>query len=100
MDILAYVEDFEWDAGNARKSVDKHGISREEAEEAFENEPLLLAEDPRHSAAEPRFHALGRTNQGLALQIAFTLRSEGRSIRVISVRRMNRKERILYERNA
>ena len=99
MDILALVEGFEWDAGNAHKSVDKHGISRDEAEEAFANEPLLLADDPRHSIAEPRFHALGRTNQGLALQIAFTLRSGGRTIRIISVRRMNRKERTFYERS-
>jgi uncharacterized DUF497 family protein len=52
------VAGFEWDAGNARKSVDKHGVSQAEAEEAFFNQPLLVLEDDRHSGAEVRFHAL------------------------------------------
>ena len=52
---------FDWDAGNARKNVDKHGVSEAAAEQVFFGEPLLLLEDERHSGAEPRIHALGRT---------------------------------------
>ena len=55
---------FDWDAGNERKSVDKHGVSQTEAEQAFFNQPLLVLEDERHSADESRFHALGRTEAG------------------------------------
>ena len=100
MDILTHVEGFEWDAGNLRKSADKHGVSPDEAQQVFDNEPLLLLDDPHHSQIEPRFHALGKTDDGLELHITFTLRSEGRSIRIISVRRMNRKERAIYAGSA
>ena len=94
---LTRIEGFDWDDGNSRKSTEKHGVSQAEAEQAFFNEPLLLLEDVRHSLGEPRFHALGSTDQGRLLHIAFTLRSEGRLLRVISARDMHRKERHRYE---
>jgi uncharacterized protein len=49
---------FDWDAGNERKSVDKHRVRQTEAEQAFFNQPLLVLEDERDSADELRFHAL------------------------------------------
>jgi len=87
---------FQWDAGNARKSVDKHGVSQTEAEQVFFNEPLLTVSDAAHSA-EQRFHALGHTEDGRRLHITFTLREDGTKIRVISARDMSRKERGYYE---
>lgn len=87
---------FEWDAGNARKSVDKHGVSQAESEQVFFNEPLLMLEDARHSLVEPRFHALGQTNDGRRLHVTFTLRRNDTLIRVISARDMHRKERTVY----
>ena len=50
---------FDWDAGNARKSSDKHEVSQAEAEQVFFNVPLSVVPDARHSSDEPRFHALG-----------------------------------------
>jgi len=94
---LQRITGFDWDAGNARKNRDKHGVSRAEAEQIFFNSPLLLAPDPAHSLEEPRFHALGITDRGRRLHITFTLRSEGRLIRVISAGDMSRKERKIYE---
>lgn len=91
---------FDWDAGNARKSADKHGVSQTEAEEVFFNEPLLLLEDIRHSEVEPRFHALGRTHAGRLLHITFCLRFDNTKIRVISARPMSRKERSIYNEQA
>lgn len=91
------VSGFDWDAGNARKSADKHAVSQPEAEQAFFNEPLLLLPDPRHSQAESRFHALGSTDEGRLLHLSFTLRGDGTLIRVISARPMHRKERVIYE---
>jgi uncharacterized DUF497 family protein len=90
------VEGFEWDDGNARKSGDKHGVSQAEAEQVFFKEPLLMVEDVRHSVHEPRFHALGRTDQDHRLHITFTLRGDATRIRVISARDMSRKERVRY----
>ncbi len=94
---LTTIVGFEWDAGNARKSVDKHDVSQSEAEQAFFNAPLLLLVDEKHSKQEVRYHALGKTDAARALHIAFTLRSGDTLIRVISARDMHKKERAVYE---
>ena len=93
---LALIEGFDWDDGNERKSAEKHGVSRAEAEQIFLNEPLLIDADVKHSAEERRFQALGRTDEGRRLHVTFTLRGEGKLIRVVSARDMNRKERGFY----
>jgi uncharacterized DUF497 family protein len=97
---LAQIEGFDWDEGNSRKSVEKHDVSQAEAEQIFFNDPLLIVEDVIHSAREPRLHALGRTDAGRLLHISFTLRGNGKLIRVISARTMHRKERLRYEHEA
>jgi uncharacterized DUF497 family protein len=94
------IEGFDWDAGNDRKSEDKHQVSQAEVEQVFFNVPLVLAPDPKHSQTEPRFHALGKTAAGRLLHITFTRRFEGRKIRPISARDMHRKERCVYEESA
>jgi uncharacterized protein len=88
---------FEWDEGNSRKSADKHDVSQAEAESIFFNDPLIVAEDIKHSEREPRLNALGKTSQNRLLHITFTLRQNGTLIRVISARDMHRKERKAYE---
>lgn len=88
---------FDWDAGNARKSVEKHAVSQVETEQIFFNEPLLMVPDVKHSAVERRIHALERTDEGRLLHITFTLRDEETKIRVISARDMSRNERSSYE---
>lgn len=93
---LTLIVGFDWNDGNARKN-EKHGVSQSEAEEVFFNQPLLLLDDAMHSDRERRFHALGKTHEGRALHISFTLREDGTLIRVISARDMHRKERSIYE---
>lgn len=93
------VTGFDWDGGNARKN-EAHAVSMAEAEQVFFNAPLLLLEDEKHSAAELRYHALGVTDAGRPLHIAFTLRRKGTLIRVISARDMHWKERKIYEQAA
>ena len=88
---------FDWDAGNDRKSAEKHNVSRFEAEQVFFNAPLLILEDVKHSQDEVRYHALGKTDDKRMLHITFTLRSSGTLIRVISARDMHRKEKVIYE---
>jgi len=46
------------------KGVEKRHVSQAEAEEVFFNKPLLTVLDTKHSASEPRIHALGRTDKG------------------------------------
>jgi uncharacterized protein len=96
----ARVVGFDWDAGNERKSADKHGVGQAEAEQTFFRRPLLVLEDERHSASEPRFHALGRTEAGRLLHVTFTLRRDATLIRIISARDMSAKERTAYEKTA
>jgi len=72
-------------------------VSMAEAEQVFFNAPLLLLEDEVHSQQEIRIHALGKTDEGRALHISFTLREANQLIRVISARDMHRKERAIYE---
>ena len=90
---LTSIEAFEWDEGNSRRSAVGHGVTQAEAEQVFFNEPMLLLEDVKHSRDEPRFHALGRSDEGRLLHITFTLRRDGRLMRVISARDMHRRER-------
>jgi hypothetical protein len=91
------ITSFDWDDGNSRKSADKHDVSQAEAESVFFNDPVIVVEDARHSEAERRPNALGRTAQARLLHITFTLRQNGTKIRVISARDMHRKERRAYE---
>lgn len=93
----AKVTGFDWDSGNTRKN-EKHGVSMAEAEQVFFNSPLLVLKDQSHSQQEPRFHALGKTDDSRLLHITFTLRRTGERIRVISARDMHRKERAHYEK--
>ena len=95
MILVEDIEGFEWDAGNVIKSRTKHGVTPAEAEQVFFNEPLLLLPDEKHSGRETRLFALGHTNDGRRLFVAFTVR--GRKIRVISCRAMSRKERAIYD---
>ena len=93
---LTNIAGFQWDDGNVRKN-EKHGVSTAESEQVFFNAPLLMLEDAKHSASEPRVHALGKTDDGRLLHITFTLREDGTKIRVISARDMHRKEREIYD---
>ena len=93
---LRRITGFNWDDGNARKN-EKHGVSMAEAEQIFFNLPLLLLEDVMHSQRGPRIHALGRTDDGRALHVTFTLRQSALLIRLISARDMHRKERAIYD---
>ena len=89
---------FQWDAGNAHKSQEKHGVTQGEAEEVFFNHPLLVSGDEKHSEDEQRFLALGITSAGVFLSIVFTLRKSATLIRVVSARPMSKKERAFYEK--
>jgi hypothetical protein len=60
-----------------------------------------IAPDPAHSLEEVRFIAIGRTDEGRSLFIAFTMRRRGerRLIRPISARYMHVREIRRYDAN-
>ncbi len=85
---------FDWDDSNVQKNWERHGVTPEEAEAMFFQDPLVVRSDRRHRSSEKRYYALGQTASGRFLFAAFTIRRN--LIRVISVRDMNKNEREIY----
>jgi len=94
--VKGNVTGFQWDKGNLDKSYAKHGITPQEAEEIFLDENLLILEDVKHSQNEERFTAIGKTTSAKLLFAAYTSRKEG--LRIISIRKANKKEKQIYEK--
>lgn len=88
-------EGCDWDDGNIGKNWPKHRVTDWEIEEVFLNIPIAFGSDGSHSSAEQRYVALGQTNRGRWLFVAFAIR--GRLVRPISARDMNGRERRSYE---
>lgn len=97
MTILPEPLAFDWDKGNLDKNLVKHNVTNQEAEEIFSHGPLIVAEDAKHSTKESRFVALGETKRGRKLFLSFTIRNN--KVRIISVRDMNKKEEVVYEKS-
>jgi uncharacterized DUF497 family protein len=94
------VAGFDWDRGN-RTKCQKHGVSVAEIESLFRR-PMMVAPDPRHSSQKERLKAIGTTDAGRHVFVAFTLRRRGDDtlIRPVSARYMHRKEVQHYEKEA
>jgi uncharacterized DUF497 family protein len=92
------VSGFDWDEGN-RAKCQRHGVSLGEIQALFASNPRI-APDPRHSAAEDRLIAVGRTTTGRPLFVAFTLRTRNdrQLIRPVTARYMHSKEIRAYEK--
>lgn len=90
--------ELDWDEGN-RKKCQKHGVSVSEISQLFRSNPRI-APDLKHSDEEDRFIAVGRTEEGRPLFVAFTIRMKRRKqfIRPVSARYMRKKEISAYEK--
>ncbi len=95
MTILSEPVEFEWDSGNRDKNLLKHGITNKEIEEAFEQRGKIIVEDEKHSLSERRYMMWSKTADEKMVMIICTVRKK--YIRVISARRMNKKERNFYD---
>lgn len=84
---------FDWDQSKNVANIEKHGIGFADAEELFRN-PMVVRADLRRAYGERRYMGLGLV-RGRVLAIAFTIR--GDVIRIISMRRANRRESRRYE---
>jgi len=90
---------FEWDTKKADGNFRKHGITFEDAALVF-NDPFALSEQDRFENGECRWQTIGMANGCLLVLVAHTLRFEDEGIeivRIISARRVTRKERRRYE---
>lgn len=84
---------FEWDENKRLRNLDKHSIDFQDAELFFESNPICF-KDSRKDYGEERFVAFG-TIEGRVIITAYTYRED--TIRIISMRKANARERRLYE---
>jgi uncharacterized DUF497 family protein len=87
--------EFEWDPAKAAENLKKHGVSFDEAASVFGDPLALTFEDPDHSASEERLITFGESIQRRLLVISHIPRPS--RIRIISARRITRRERKIYE---
>jgi len=86
---------FQWDPTKARKNLDKHGVSFDEAASVFHDPLAATGADPDHSEGEERMVTFGLSSAGRLLVVAHTER--GDAIRIISARVATQHERRIYE---
>jgi hypothetical protein len=95
MDIIFQLQgvEFEWDAYKAKRNVEIHGVTFEEAAEAFFDP--FYQEGDASVPDEVRHFILGYSLSQRLLLVIYTERGE--RTRIISARPATRSERILYE---
>ena len=86
---------FEWDPDKARRNLEIHGVSFDEASTAFKDTLSLTVHDPLHSDEEDRFILIGNSAANRLLVVVHTERGE--KVRMISARKATKKERKQYE---
>jgi len=84
-----------WDPMKALFNKEKHGVEFEEAATVFRDPLLLVQPDLEHSQDEERWIALGKSARELLLVVVHT--ENERTIRLISARRAEPRERRRYE---
>ena len=87
--------EFEWNPQKAAANVRKHSVTFDEAATVFLDELAISGADPDHSVGESRYITFGASSLGRLLAVSHTHRSG--AIRIISVRRVTRAERKIYE---
>ena len=87
-----------WDPMKAHLNKAKHGIDFEEAATVFRDPLLLVRPDMEHSQEEDRWVALGKSVRQLLLVVVHT--ESERTIRLISARKAELRERRQYEQQS
>jgi hypothetical protein len=88
---------FEWDPRKAAANKSKHGVTFDEAVSVFADELALFMADPEHSDKEDRFVLLGLSSSVRLLVVVHAYREDDETIRIISARRANSRERAQYK---
>ncbi len=84
--------EFEWDEAKRRLNLTKHGLDFLEAAELFSG-PMVVMGDARQDYGEERFIGFGLV-KGRLLAVVFAKR--GRTIRIISMRKGNSREKARF----
>ncbi len=90
---------FSWDERKNRRNKRKHGVSFEEAAWVFYDPHALKTFDELHSEHEDRFILIGISSSARLLIVCHCDRPESRTIRIISARKADAKEKKEYQRH-
>lgn len=87
---------FSWDDRKNRVNQKNHKLSFEEAQSVFFDGNAIEYDDPDHSESEDRFLMVGLSYRIRVLVVNYTLRKDGKEIRIISARKATKKEQRVY----
>ena len=87
---------FEWDESKRKGNLRKHGLDFRDAAILFEG-PMMAQLDTRADYGEPRWIGIGYLKT-ICVVVAFTERSHGDVIRIISLRKALSHERKIFEK--
>ncbi len=87
---------FEWNEDKSRENKEKHGISFELAQFAFDDHNRIIAEDFKHSHMEKRYYCFGKVEEGI-LTVRFTYRKN--VIRIIGAGYWRKGKKIYEKQN-
>ncbi len=86
---------FVFDSDKAKRNLADHKITFDEAKSLFLDPLAVSGHDPDHSYDESRFMMFGTSSSGNLLAVVFTYRFD--KIRLISARKVTKRERKIYE---
>ena len=88
--------EFEWDEVKRKENLSKHGLDFLDAPTLFDG-PILTKLDTREDYGEQRWIGIGIL-ESICAVVAFTERSDGDVIRIISLRKALSHERKIFEK--
>ncbi len=86
---------FEWDKNKDRQNIAKHGVSFDTALLVFGDESRIVLFDDEHSDHEDRYITVGSID-GFIVILMVVYTEEDDTIRIISARKADKKEREEY----
>jgi len=87
---------FEWNKRKENANIKKHGISFNEARTTFYDENAVQFFDPDHSDEEDRFILVGVSHRLNTLVVCHCFRENEITVRIISARKADKDEEIVY----
>jgi len=87
---------FEWDENKNQANIRKHDIDFVEASKIFKDPNFIVNADNRRDYGETRYQIIGAVDPYGILLVVYTERHEN-TIRLISARKADKKERRLYQ---
>ena len=87
--------EYDWDEDKRRINLREHKIDFVAAQDVFNDVERIETLDDRHDYGEERIQTIGYAKPGV-LFVVYTLRDNENTIRIISARKANKREKALY----